>query len=117
VRGAHAAGAADPRPPIGPLSPPAAGRALWQLGEDGGLKRAGASPPAAPHPRVWTFQARCQPGACSAMCYERTRHYDQGRCMDSTSGRRYCKCWSSAAAATVGAAVAGGNGQPSPPAV
>jgi hypothetical protein len=90
------AAAADPRPPGEPVHK--GGRALWQLGEDGGMKLAGASPPVAPQPRFWTFNHNCRPGVCSGLCLKRTGHYDTGRCVDATSGRRYCKCWRSSQA-------------------
>jgi hypothetical protein len=72
------------------------GRTLWQLGEDGGLKLMGASPPVAPQPKYWTFNHKCKAGMCTSLCWERSWHYDEGRCVDASSGRRYCKCWKGA---------------------
>ncbi|KAI8467172.1 MAG: 2,3-bisphosphoglycerate-independent phosphoglycerate mutase-domain-containing protein [Monoraphidium minutum] len=83
---------ADPLPPReAPLH--AAGHTLLQLGLDGGLKLAGASPPVAPQPRFWTFNNNCRPGVCSDLCWQRTGYYNEGRCHDASSGRRFCKCW------------------------
>jgi len=42
--------AADPHPPQELIQK--GGHTLWQLGRDGGLKLAGASPPVAPQPKV-----------------------------------------------------------------
>ncbi|GBF93034.1 hypothetical protein Rsub_05645 [Raphidocelis subcapitata] len=102
---AAAAGAADPEPPGESFHQ--GGRTVWQLGEDGGLKLAGASPPVPPQrtpPKYWTFNTPCKAGVCSGLCWEKTRWYDSGRCYDSASGRRYCKCWRAAGGGEGGAA-------------
>ena len=117
--------AADPEPPAG-APHPNGGRALWQHGRDGAFKLVGNSPPVAPGsqpPRVWTFNAKCRAGECSALCWEKTRWYDSGRCADSSSGRRFCRCWRAAAGgggdgSGGGGASGGGGGVPAaePPA-
>lgn len=110
--------AADPEPPSDAAAPPASGgRALWRHGRDGHFKLIGNSPPVSPGstpPKEWTFAASCQAGACSAMCWERTGYYDAGRCGDSSSGRRFCRCWRSGGAVSSSSAAAAAQ-PPAPP--